>query len=157
MRRYPPGFLSLSARSLGRAVWFLSARQFALCSTFNERLGFTTAQTTDVLDVLHRCYLSISAACWCVYRRSARHRACGLSRVRVVVATGYALLAAESRPTLYVYVGLTLVAFGAGARRSWPQSLATRLFAAKPELHDRGLTLIYLLANVSALGKSGHR
>ena len=48
-------------------------------------------------------------------------------------------------------MGLTLVALGAGAAKLAPQSLATRLFAADPELRDRGLMLIYLLANVSAL------
>jgi len=48
-------------------------------------------------------------------------------------------------------VGLTLVALGAGAAKLAPQSLAPRLFAADPELRDRGLMLMYLLANVSAL------
>ena len=50
-----------------------------------------------------------------------------------------------------LYVGLALVALGSGAAKSAPQALATRLYADIPEHRDHGLTLIYLLANASAI------
>ena len=72
----------------------------------------------------------------------------------LIAAVGYALLTAESRPTL---CGPSDPDCARGWRsKVGPQSIATRLFAAEPGC-DRGLTLIYLLANVSALVKSGHR
>ncbi len=147
MRRYPPGFLSLSASvACERFGFFLLASLLLLY--LNERLGFTTAQATDILGCfIAATYLSPLLAGAFTDGRLGIVRVASLGYV--VAATGYALLAAESRPTLYV--GLTLVALGAGAAKLAPQSIATRLFAAEPELHDRGLTLIYLLANVSAL------
>ncbi len=147
MRLYPSGFLSLSASvACERFGFFLLASLLLLY--LNERLGFTTAQATDVLGCfIAATYLSPLLAGAFTDGRLGIVRVASLGYV--VAATGYALLAAESRPTLYV--GLTLVALGAGAAKLAPQSIATRLFAAEPELHDRGLTLIYLLANVSAL------
>ena len=147
MRLYPPGFLSLSASvACERFGFFLLASLLLLY--LNERLGFTTAQATDVLGCfIAATYLSPLLAGAFTDGRLGVVRVASLGYV--VAATGYALLAAECRPTLYV--GLTLVALGAGAAKLAPQSIATRLFAAEPELHDRGLTLIYLLANVSAL------
>ena len=147
MRLYPPGFLSLSASVVcERFGFFLLASLLLLY--LNERLGFTTAQATDILGCfIAATYISPLLAGAFTDGRLGIVRVASLGYV--VAATGYALLAAESRPT--VYVGLTLVALGAGAAKLAPQSLATRLFTAKPELHDRGLTLIYLLANVSAL------
>ena len=48
MRQYPPGFLSLSASvACERFGFFLLASLLLLY--LNERLGFTTAQATDVL------------------------------------------------------------------------------------------------------------
>ena len=147
MRLYPSGFLSLSASvACERFGFFLLASLLLLY--LNERLGFTTAQATDVLGCfIAATYLSPLLAGAFTDGRLGIVRVASLGYV--VAATGYALLAAECRPTLYV--GLTLVALGAGAAKLAPQSIATRLFAAEPELHDRGLTLIYLLANVSAL------
>ena len=147
MRRYPPGFLSLSASVACERFGFFLLTSLLLLY-LNERLGFTTAQATDILGCfIAATYLSPLLAGAITDGRLGIVRVASLGYV--VAATGYALLAAESRPTLYV--GLTLVALGAGAAKLAPQSIATRLFAAKPELHDRGLTLIYLLANVSAL------
>lgn len=67
----------------------------------------------------------------------------------LVAATGYALLLADGAWPFGV--GLTLIAVGAGAAKSAPQALATRILADSPELRDAGLTLIYLLVNVSAV------
>ena len=147
MRLYPPGFLSLSASvACERFGFFLLASLLLLY--LNERLGFTTAQATDILGCfIAATYLSPLLAGAFTDGRLGIVRVASLGYV--VAATGYALLAAESR--LMLYVGLMLVALGAGAAKLAPQSIATRLFAAEPELHDRGLTLIYLLANVSAL------
>ena len=147
MRRYPPGFLSLSASvACERFGFFLLASLLVLFLT--ERLGCSTAQATDVLG----CFIAATYVSPLVAGAMTDGRF-GIVRAAAVgylaAAAGYALLAAESRPTLYA--GLTLVALGAGAAKLAPQSLATRLFAAEPELHDRGLTLMYLLANVSAL------
>jgi hypothetical protein len=147
MRRFPPGFLSLSASvACERFGFFLLASLLLLY--LNERLGFTTAQATEVLGCfVAATYVSPLLAGAMTDGRLGVVRAAALGYL--VAAVGYALLAAESRPTLYV--GLTLVALGAGAAKLAPQSLATRLFAAEPELRDRGLILMYLLANVSAL------
>ena len=147
MRLYPPGFLSLSASvACERFGFFLLASLLLLY--LNEQLGFTTAQATDILGCfIAATYLSPLLAGAFTDGRLGIVRVASLGYV--VAATGYALLAAESR--LMLYVGLMLVALGAGAAKLAPQSIATRLFAAEPELHDRGLTLIYLLANVSAL------
>ncbi len=147
MRRYPPGFLSLSASvACERFGFFLLASLLLLY--LNERLGFTTAQATEVLGCfVAATYVSPLLAGAFTDGRLGIVRAAALGYL--IAAVGYALLAAESRSTLYV--GLTLVALGAGAAKLAPQSLATRLFAAEPELRDRGLLLMYLLANVSAL------
>ncbi len=147
MRRYPPGFLSLSASvACERFGFFLLSSLLLLY--LNERLGFTTAQATDVLGCfIAATYMSPLLAGAMTDGRFGIVRTAALGYV--VAAAGYALLAAESRPM--VYAGLTLVALGAGAAKLAPQSLATRLFTTNPELRDRGLTLIYLLANVSAL------
>ena len=147
MRRYPPGFLSLSASvACERFGFFLLASLLLLYLT--ERLGFTTAQATDVLG----CFIAATYMSPLLAGAMTDGRL-GIVRVAsvgyLVAAVGYALLAAESYPM--VFAGLFLIAIGAGAAKLAPQSLATRLFAARPELHDRGLTLIYLLANVSAL------
>ena len=147
MRLYPPGFLSLSASvACERFGFFLLASLLLLY--LNERLGFTTAQATEILGCfIAATYLSPLLAGAVTDGRFGIVRAAAIGYL--VAAVGYALLAAESRPTLYV--GLTLVALGAGAAKLAPQSLATQLFATEPALHDRGLTLMYLLANVSAL------
>ncbi len=147
MRRYPPGFLSLSASvACERFGFFLLASLLLLY--LNERLGFTTAQATDVLGCfIAATYVSPLLAGAVTDGRFGVVRAAALGYL--IAAVGYALLTAENRPM--VYAGLTLIALGAGAAKLAPQSLATRLFAAEPELHDRGLTLMYLLANVSAL------
>jgi POT family proton-dependent oligopeptide transporter len=147
MRRYPPGFLSLSASvACERFGFFLLSSLLLLY--LNERLGFTTAQATDILGCfIAATYVSPLLAGAMTDGRFGIVRVAALGYV--VAAAGYALLAAESRPM--VYAGLTLVALGAGAAKLAPQSLATRLFTTDPELHDRGRTLIYLLANVSAL------
>ena len=147
MRRYPPGLLSLSASvACERFGFFLLASLLLLY--LNERLGFTTAQATDVLG----CFIAATYVSPLLAGAMTDGRL-GIVRVAsvgyLVAAVGFALLAAESRPM--VYAGLTLIALGAGAAKLAPQSLATRLFAAEPELHDRGLMLMYLLANVSAL------
>mgnify|MGYP003376192833 FL=1 len=147
MRLYPPGFLSLSASVVCERFGFFLLTSLLLLY-LNERLGFTTAQATDILGCfIAATYISPLLAGALTDGRLGIVRAAALGYI--VAAAGYALLTAESHPTLYV--GLTLVALGAGTAKLAPQSLATRLFAAKPELHDRGLTLIYLLANVSAL------
>ena len=147
MRQYPPGFLSLSASvACERFGFFLLASLLVLFLT--ERLGCSTAQATDVLGCfIAATYVSPLLAGAITDGRFGVMRVAALGYL--IAAVGYALLTAESRPTLYV--GLTLIALGAGAAKLAPQSIATRLFAAEPELHDRGLTLIYLLANVSAL------
>ena len=147
MRRYPPGFLSLSASvACERFGFFLLASLLLLYLT--ERLGFTTAQATDVLG----CFIAATYVSPLLAGAMTDGRL-GIVRIAsvgyLIAAVGYALLATESYPM--VFAGLLLIAIGAGAAKLAPQSLATRLFAAKPELHDRGLTLIYLLANVSAL------
>jgi len=147
MRRYPPGFLPLSASvACERFGFFLLASLLLLY--LNERLGFTTAQATDVLG----CFIAATYVSPLLAGAMTDGRL-GIVRIAsvgyLVAAVGYALLAAESYPM--VFAGLFLSAIGAGAAKLAPQSLATRLLAAKPELHDRGLTLIYLLANVSAL------
>jgi POT family proton-dependent oligopeptide transporter len=147
MRRYPPGFLSLSASvACERFGFFLLASLLLLYLT--ERLGFTTAQATDVLG----CFIAATYVSPLLASAMTDGRL-GIVRIAsvgyLIAAVGYALLATESYPM--VFAGLLLIAIGAGAAKLAPQSLATRLFAAKPELHDRGLTLIYLLANVSAL------
>lgn len=147
MRRYPPGFLSLSASvACERFGFFLLASLLLLYLT--ERLGFTTAQATDVLG----CFIAATYVSPLLAGAMTDGRI-GIVRIAsvgyLIAAVGYALLATESYPM--VFAGLLLIAIGAGAAKLAPQSLATRLFAAKPELHDRGLTLIYLLANVSAL------
>jgi len=147
MRRYPPGFLSLSASvACERFGFFLLSSLLLLF--LNERLGFTTAEATDVLGCfIAATYMSPLLAGAMTDSRFGIVRVAALGYV--VAAAGYALLAAESRPM--VYAGLTLVALGAGAAKLTPQSLATRLFITEPELRDRGLMLMYLLANVSAL------
>ncbi|MBL9040344.1 MAG: MFS transporter [Myxococcales bacterium] len=147
MRRYPPGFLSLSASvACERFGFFLLASLLLLY--LNERLGFTAAQATEVLGCfVAATYVSPLLAGAITDGRLGIVRAAALGYL--IAAVGYALLAAESRPALYV--GLTLVALGAGAAKLAPQSLASRLFTAEPELRDRGLMLMYLLANVSAL------
>ncbi len=147
MRRYPPGFLSLSASvACERFGFFLLASLLLLY--LNERLGFTTAQATELLGCfIAATYVSPLLAGAVSDGRFGVVRTAAVGYL--VAAVGYALLAAESHPTLYV--GLTLVALGAGAAKLAPQSLATHLFTTEPELHDRGLMLIYLLANVSAL------
>jgi POT family proton-dependent oligopeptide transporter len=147
MRRYPPGFLSLSASvACERFGFFLLSSLLLLY--LNERLGFTTAEATDVLGCsIAATYMSPLLAGAMTDGRFGVVRVAALGYV--VAAAGYALLAAESRPT--VYAGLTMIALGAGAAKLAPQSLATRLFTTEPELRDRGLTLMYLLANVSAL------
>ena len=147
MRQYPPGFLSLLASvACERFGFFLLASLLVLFLT--ERLGCSTAQATDVLGCfIAATYMSPLLAGAMTDGRLGVVRAAALGYL--IAAVGYALLTAESRPL--VYAGLLLIAIGAGAAKLAPQSLATRLFAAKPELHDRGLTLIYLLANVSAL------
>jgi dipeptide/tripeptide permease len=147
MRRYPPGFLSLSASvACERFGFFLLASLLLLY--LNERLGFTTAQATDVLGCfIAATYVSplLAGAISDGRLASCELRLSGIWSRRWVMHSW----PAESRPTLYA--GLTLVALGAGAAKLAPQSLATRLFAAEPELRDRGLMLMYLLANVSAL------
>ncbi len=147
MRRYPPGFLSLSASvACERFGFFLLASLLLLY--LNERLGFTTAQATDVLGCfIAATYVSPLLASAVTDGRFGIVRGAALGYI--VAAAGYSLLVAESRPT--VYAGLTLIALGAGAAKLAPQSLAIRLFTAEPELRDRGLMLMYLLANVSAL------
>ncbi len=147
MRRYPPGFLSLSASvACERFGFFLLSSLLLLY--LNERLGFPTVQAPDVLGCfIAATYVSPLLAGAMTDGRFGIVRTAALGYV--VAAAGYALLAAESRPM--VYAGLTLVALGAGAAKLAPQSLATRLFTTEPELRDRGLTLMYLLANVSAL------
>ena len=147
MRQYPPGFLSLSASvACERFGFFLLASLLVLFLT--ERLGCSTAQATDVLGCfIAATYVSPLLAGAITDGRFGVMRVAALGYL--IAAVGYALLTAESRPL--VYAGLLLVALGAGAAKLAPQSMATRLFAAEPELHDRGLTLIYLLANVSAL------
>ena len=147
MRQYPPGFLSLSASvACERFGFFLLASLLVLFLT--ERLGCSTAQATDVLGCfIAATYVSPLLAGTITDGRFGVMRVAALGYL--IAAVGYALLTAESRPL--VYAGLLLVALGAGAAKLAPQSIATRLFAAEPELHDRGLTLIYLLANVSAL------
>ena len=147
MRRYPPGFLSLSASvACERFGFFLLASLLLLY--LNEQLGFTTAQAADVLGCfIAATYVSPLLAGAITDGRFGIVRAASLGYL--VAAAGYALMAAESRPM--VYAGLTLVALGAGAAKLAPQSIATHLFTAEPELRDRGLMLMYLLANVSAL------
>ena len=143
-----PARLSVPISSVAceRFGFFLLASLLLLY--LNERLGFTTAQATDVLGCfVAATYLSPLLAGAITDGRRGIVRVASLGYL--IAAVGYVLLAAENRPTLYL--GLTLVALGAGAAKLAPQSIATRLFAAEPELHDRGLTLIYLLANVSAL------
>ncbi len=143
-----PARLSVPISSVAceRFGFFLLASLLLLY--LNERLGFTTAQATDVLGCfIAATYVSPLLAGTITDGRFGIVRVAALGYL--VAAIGYALLMAESRPM--VYVGLTLIAIGGGAAKLAPQSLATRLFAARPELHDRGLTLIYLLANVSAL------
>ncbi len=147
MRRYPPGFLSLSASVACERFGFFLLTSLLLLY-LSERLGFTTAQATDVLGCfIAATYVSPLLASAVTDGRFGIVRGTALGYI--VAAAGYSLLVAESRPTMYA--GLTLIALGAGAAKLAPQSLATRLFAAQPQLHDRGLTLIYLLANVSAL------
>jgi POT family proton-dependent oligopeptide transporter len=147
MRQYPPGFLSLLASvACERFGFFLLASLLVLFLT--ERLGCSTAQATDVLGCfIAATYVSPLLAGAMTDGRLGVVRAATLGYL--IAAVGYALLAAEGRPL--VYAGLLLVSLGAGAAKLAPQSLATRLFAVRPALHDRGLTLLYLLANVSAL------
>jgi dipeptide/tripeptide permease len=110
MRRYPPGFLSLSASvACERFGFFLLASLLLLY--LNERLGFTTAQATDVLGCfIAATYVSPLLAGAMTDGRFGIVRAAALGYL--VAAAGYALLAAESRPTLYA--GLD-----AGCARGW--------------------------------------
>ena len=149
MRRYPPVFCPCQPRSpVSGLVSFCSP--VCSCSTSTNGSVFTTAQATDVLGCfIAATYLSPLLAGAFTDGRLGIVRVASLGYV--VAATGYALLAAESRPTLYVYVGLTLVAFGAGAAKLAPSHLPPVCSLQKPGCMTEGLTLIYLLANVSAL------
>ncbi len=147
MRRYPPGFLTLSASvACERFSFFLLLSLLLLY--LNERLGFTTANATDILG----CFIAATYVSPLLGGIVSDGRV-GVVRVAslgyLIAAVGYALLMIERVPTLYV--GLALVALGSGAAKSAPQALATRLYAAIPEHRDHGLTLIYLLANASAI------
>ena len=147
MRQYPPGFLSLSASvACERFGFFLLASLLLLY--LSQRLGFTTAQATEILGTfVAATYLSPLLV---GFLTDGRLGAVSTATIGyLVAAVGYALLLAEGRWTLLF--GLGLVAVGAGATKAAPQTLATRLLADTPELSDRGLTLIYLLANVSAV------
>ena len=126
MRRYPPGFLSLSASvACERFGFFLLASLLLLYLT--ERLGFTTAQATDVLG----CFIAATYVSPLLAGAMTDGRL-GIVRIAsvgyLIAAVGYALLATESYPM--VFAGLLLIAIGAGAAKLAPQSLATRLFAA---------------------------
>ncbi len=147
MRRYPPGFLTLAASvACERFSFFLLLSLLLLY--LNERLGFTTANATDILG----CFIAATYVSPLLGGIVSDGRV-GVVRVAslgyLIAAVGYALLMIERVPTLYV--GLALVALGSGAAKSAPQALATRLYAAIPEHRDHGLTLIYLLANASAI------
>ena len=100
MRLYPPGFLSLSASvACERFGFFLLASLLLLY--LNEQLGFTTAQATDILGCfIAATYLSPLLAGAFTDGRLGIVRVASLGYV--VAATGYALLAAESRLMLYV-------------------------------------------------------
>ena len=147
MRRYPPGFLTLSASvACERFSFFLLLSLLLLY--LNERLGCTTASATDILG----CFIAATYVSPLLGGIVSDGRL-GVVRVAslgyLIAAVGYALLMIERVPTLYV--GLSLVALGSGAAKSAPQALATRLYANIPEHRDHGLTLIYLLANASAI------
>ena len=147
MRRYPPGFLTLSASvACERFSFFLLLSLLLLY--LNERLGCTTASATDILG----CFIAATYVSPLLGGIVSDGRL-GVVRVAslgyLIAAVGYALLMIARVPTLYV--GLSLVALGSGAAKSAPQALATRLYANIPEHRDHGLTLIYLLANASAI------
>ena len=147
MRRYPLGFLSLSASvACERFGFFLLLSLLLLYLT--EQFGFTTAQATDILG----CFIAASYVSPLLGGVLADGRL-GIVRTAsigyLVAASGYALLLVPTVPALYF--GLTLIALGSGSAKSAPQALATRLYAHAPHERDSGLTLIYLLANASAV------
>ena len=147
MRRYPPGFLSLSASvACERFSFFLLLSLLLLYLT--ERLGFTTASVTEILG----CFIAATYVSPLLGGSLADGRI-GIVRTAslgyLIAAIGYALLLIERVPALYL--GLALVALGSGAAKPAPQALATRLYAHAHEQRDGGLTLIYLLANASAV------
>ncbi len=147
MRRYPPGFLSLSASvACERFSFFLLLSLLLLYLT--ERLGFTTASATEILG----CFIAATYVSPLLGGNLADGRL-GIVRTAslgyLIAAIGYALLLIERVPALYL--GLALVALGSGAAKPAPQALATRLYAHAHEQRDGGLTLIYLLANASAV------
>jgi len=147
MRRYPPGFLTLSASVVCERFSFFLLLSLLLLY-LNERLGFTTASATDILG----CFIAATYVSPMLGGIVSDGRV-GVVRVAslgyLIAAVGYALLMIERVPALYA--GLALVALGSGAAKSAPQALATRLYADIPEHRDHGLTLIYLLANASAI------
>ena len=147
MRRYPPGFLSLSASvACERFSFFLLLSLLLLYLT--EPLGFTTAQATDILG----CFIAATYVSPLLGGVLADGRL-GIVRTAsigyLVGAAGYALLLVPQVPALYI--GLALIALGSGSAKSAPQALATRLYVYAPDQRDSGLTLIYLLANASAV------
>ena len=147
MRRYPPGFLSLSASvACERFSFFLLLSLLLLYLT--EPLGFTTARATDVLG----CFIAATYVSPLLGGMLADGRL-GIVRTAslgyLIGAAGYALLLVPQVPALYV--GLTLIALGSGSAKSAPQALATRMYVHAPERRDSDLTLIYLLANASAV------
>jgi POT family proton-dependent oligopeptide transporter len=146
MRRYPPGFLSLSASlACERFGFFLLTGLLLLY--LRDRLGFSTGRATDILGCfVAGTFVSPLVAGTVAYARlgSVRTAAVGY----VVAMVGYAFLCVTQEVTLYV--GLTLVAVGTGAAKLAPQTLAMQLLADNAQ-RDRGVTLMYLLANVSAV------
>lgn len=157
MRQYPPGFLSLSASvACERFSFFLLLSLLLLYLT--EPLGFTTARATDVLG----CFIAATYVSPLLGGVLADGRL-GIVRTAslgyLVGAAGYALLLVPEVPALYL--GLALIAIGSGSAKSAPQALAARMYVHAPDQRDGGLTLIYLLANASAvvspvIGETAH-
>jgi POT family proton-dependent oligopeptide transporter len=147
MRRYPPGFLSLSASvACERFGFFLLASLLLLY--LNERLGFTTAQATELLGCfIAATYVSPLLAGAMTDGRLGIVRAAAVGYL--VAAVGYALLDCRESPD-------AVCRLDAGCARRWRSEVGPAVtrhpsVCREPELRDRGLTLMYLLANVSAL------
>ncbi len=147
MRLYPPGFWPLSASVACERFGFFLLTSLLLMY-LRERFALSAAQATDVLgSFVAATYLSPLVVGFATDGRMGVVRIAAVGYL--VAATGYALLLADGAWPFGV--GLTLIAVGAGAAKSAPQALATRILADSPDLRDAGLTLIYLLVNVSAV------
>lgn len=145
IRRYPPGFLSLSASVACERVSFFLLLSLLLLY-LNEQLGFTIASATERIGLfVAASYLAPLLGGIAADGRLGAVRTASLGYL--LAAIGYALLMSKRIPVLYA--ALTLIALGSGVAKSAVQALMAHLFTEKPEQRDSGFTVLYLLVNVA--------